>query len=65
MPKPLVERLNAAIRLATSDPELRTRLEKAGFEMSVSMTPDEFSSSIRNDAEIYRRIVSMAGIKPE
>jgi len=65
MPKPLVERLNAAIRLATSDPELRTRLEKAGFEMSVSMTPDEFSSSIRNDAEIYRRIVSTAGIKPE
>jgi tripartite-type tricarboxylate transporter receptor subunit TctC len=65
MPKPLVERLNAAIRLATSDPELRTRLEKAGFEMSASMTPDEFSSSIRNDAEIYRRIVSTAGIKPE
>jgi len=65
MPKPLVDRLNAAIRIATSDPELRVRLEKAGFEMSAAMTPDEFASSIRNDAEIYRRIVSTAGIKPE
>ena len=65
MPKPLVDRLNAAIRIATSDPELRARLEKAGFEMSTAMTPDEFASSIRNDAEIYRRIVSTAGIKPE
>ena len=65
MPKPLVDRLNAAIRIATSDPELRARLEKAGFEMSAAMTPDEFASSIRNDAEIYRRIVSTAGIKPE
>ena len=65
MPKPLVDRLNAAIRIATSEPELRARLEKAGFEMSAAMTPDEFASSIRNDAEIYRRIVSTAGIKPE
>lgn len=65
MPKPLVDRLNAAIRIATSEPELRARLEKAGFEMSTAMTPDEFASSIRNDAEIYRRIVSTAGIKPE
>ncbi|NCW82738.1 MAG: hypothetical protein EBV68_12800, partial [Betaproteobacteria bacterium] len=34
LPKPVVDRLNAAIRQATSEPELRARLEKAGFEMS-------------------------------
>lgn len=65
MPKALVERLNAAIRQATGEPDLRARLEKAGFEMSQSMSPDEFANSIRADAEVYRRIVTSAGIKPE
>lgn len=65
MPKALVDRLNAAIRQATAEPELRARLEKAGFEMSASMNADEFAHSIRNDAEVYRRIVTSAGIKPE
>lgn len=65
MPRPLVDRLNAAIRQATSDPDLRARLEKAGFEMSAAMSADEFATSIRNDAEVYRRIVTTAGIKPE
>ncbi|MEN9769605.1 MAG: hypothetical protein RLZZ180_1235 [Pseudomonadota bacterium] len=65
MPKAVVDRLNAAIRQATAEPELRARLEKAGFEMSASMSADEFASSIRNDAEVYRRIVTSAGIKPE
>ena len=65
MPKAVVDRLNAAIRQATAEPELRARLEKAGFEMSASMSADEFANSIRNDAEVYRRIVTSAGIKPE
>ncbi len=65
MPKAVVDRLNAAIRQATAEPELRARLEKAGFEMSASMGADEFANSIRNDAEVYRRIVTSAGIKPE
>jgi tripartite-type tricarboxylate transporter receptor subunit TctC len=65
MPKALVDRLNAAIRQATAEPELRARLEKAGFEMSASMNADEFANSIRTDAEVYRRIVTSAGIKPE
>jgi hypothetical protein len=29
------------------------------------MNADEFANSIRTDAEVYRRIVTSAGIKPE
>lgn len=65
MPKAVADRLNAAIRQATADPDLRARLEKAGYEMSASMSPEEFGSSIRSDAEVFRRIVTSAGIKPE
>jgi tripartite-type tricarboxylate transporter receptor subunit TctC len=65
MPKPLVDRLNAAVRQALAMPDLKARLEEAGFEISAPMTADEFNAATRKDAEVFRRIVMNAGIKPE
>ena len=56
--------LNADIRKAITSPEVRSRLESVGFEV-LGGTPEEFEATIRTDVEIFRRIVTTAGIKPE
>ena len=64
LPRPVVARLNADIRKAITTPEVRTRLESVGFEVTGN-TPEEFEATIRTDVEIFHRIVTTAGIKPE
>jgi tripartite-type tricarboxylate transporter receptor subunit TctC len=64
LPRPIVTRLNADIRKAITSPEVRARLESVGFEV-LGDTPEEFEATIRTDVEIFRRIVTTAGIKPE
>ena len=64
LPRPIVARLNADIRKAITTPEVRARLESLGFEV-LGDTPEEFEATIRTDVEIFRRIVTTAGIKPE
>jgi tripartite-type tricarboxylate transporter receptor subunit TctC len=65
LPKPIVDKLNAAVRQAMSSPELRARLEEGGYEISPSISADEFNASIKKDVDVFRRIVNSAGIKPE
>lgn len=64
VPAPIVARLNAEVRKAIAAPELTSRLEGMGFEVTTN-TPEEFAASIKKDLEIIRRIVTAAGIKPE
>jgi tripartite-type tricarboxylate transporter receptor subunit TctC len=64
LPRPIVARLNADIRKAITTPEVRARLESLGFEV-LGDTPEEFEATIRTDVEIFRKIVTTAGIKPE
>jgi tripartite-type tricarboxylate transporter receptor subunit TctC len=65
MPKPVVDRLNAAIRQALAMPDMKARLEEVGFEISAPMSADEFTAATRKDVEVFHRIVINAGIKPE
>lgn len=65
LPKPVVDRLNAAIRQALAMPDIKARLEEVGFEISPPMSADEFTAATRKDVEVFRRVVNNAGIKPE
>jgi tripartite-type tricarboxylate transporter receptor subunit TctC len=65
LPKPIVEKLNTAIRQAMATPELRAKLEQGGYDISPAMTTQEFEAAIKNDAEVFRKVVVNAGIKPE
>ena len=60
----VVARFNQAASKAIADPELRTRVEGLGYEITGS-TPEQFQKQIDRTVEIYRRIVTTAGIKPE
>jgi tripartite-type tricarboxylate transporter receptor subunit TctC len=59
-PASVVNRLNAALEQALSDPAVGKRLLAAGAEPS-KMTPAEFSKLVANEMVVYGKIV--AGMK--
>ncbi|MDB5967351.1 MAG: hypothetical protein JWQ72_3851 [Polaromonas sp.] len=65
MPHNVVERLNAALRQAVNAPDVKQRLEGAGFEITGNTSAEDFATSITTDTARFRKIVVSAGIKPE
>ena len=64
LPDAIVRRLNAEINTALATPDVLERLKGAGLEASGN-TPEQFRDTIARNSEVYRRIVSAAGIKPD
>ena len=61
-PRPVVERLNAEIRSALQDPEIRARALDAGTE-PFTTTPEEFSAMIREETKKWAEVIKAGGIK--
>ena len=61
VPRPLVEKLAAAIAEAMKSPETAQRLSAEG-SMPVGSTPDEFSAHIRSEIAKWRKLVKDAGL---
>ncbi|HEX4326313.1 MAG TPA: tripartite tricarboxylate transporter substrate binding protein, partial [Burkholderiales bacterium] len=64
LPRDVVKALDNAIAKGANVPDVRTRLESAGFEVDVVQS-DRFAPQAPKISEMYRSIVSTAGIKPE
>ena len=64
LPKDIVNRFNQAATRAIADAEMKSRVEGLGYEITGS-TPEEFQKQIDRTVDIYRGIVTTAGIKPE
>ena len=65
MPRPIVDRLNAEVRKAVQDPEVRQRIENIGMEPTSAVSAEQMATSIKLEVEAIRRIVTTAGIQPE
>jgi tripartite-type tricarboxylate transporter receptor subunit TctC len=63
-PRPIVDRLNAAMRKATAVPAVRERFA-AGGNAAQSNSPEEFAAMIKSEVARYRELASAAGVKPE
>ncbi len=61
-PRPIVERLNAALAKVVAMPEVRAKIAESGG-VPVSTTPEEFGARIRADVEKFAQIVKSANIK--
>ena len=65
MPRPVTEKLNAEIRKALQDPEVRQRVENIGMEPTGTATAEQMAANVRAEVDTIRKIVTTAGIQPE
>jgi tripartite-type tricarboxylate transporter receptor subunit TctC len=62
-PKPIVDKLHAAIVAVVATPEFKTAMDANGAEPLSSASPDEFREMLRGQVEKYVRITKAIGIK--
>jgi tripartite-type tricarboxylate transporter receptor subunit TctC len=62
VPRPIVDKLSAAIAEGVKSPEVAKRLSGEG-STPVGSTPDQFSAHIRNEVEKWRKLVKEAGLQ--
>jgi tripartite-type tricarboxylate transporter receptor subunit TctC len=63
-PRPIIDRLNAALRSALEDPTLRERLAREGA-VPLPSTPEEYAADIAAEEQMWGKIVRDAGVKGE
>jgi tripartite-type tricarboxylate transporter receptor subunit TctC len=64
-PKPIVDKIFAAVVKAGAAPEIKQRMEEAGTIAVVSKSPEEFADYIKADAAKWTEVIKVTGAKPE
>jgi tripartite-type tricarboxylate transporter receptor subunit TctC len=64
-PRPVIDRLSAALAKAIAVPEVAARFTSVGLEPVADARPEAALEQMRKDFARYARIVKAAGIKPE
>ncbi len=59
----IVGRLNKAVVQTVRAPDVRQRFESLGYD-PVGDTPEQYAKTIRDDLEVFTRVIRKAGIKP-
>ena len=65
VPQPIIERLNAEISKLLDEPEFRSSLEKLGFYSFGSHSVAAAEKAVRDELELWRKVVGDLGITPE
>jgi tripartite-type tricarboxylate transporter receptor subunit TctC len=64
MPADLVNKINADVRKALQDPQVKERLSNGGNE-TMDMSPQDFARFVRSEIDVYQKVIKDAGIKPQ
>ena len=64
MPKEIVGRVGHELVVVLKRPDVREAFQKLAFEPR-SSTPEELAAFVREQGEVFRRVVAEVGIKPE
>ena len=62
-PRPVVERLAAAMKKAVAAPAIRERFVASGIDPK-SNTPEEFAAMVKSEVARYRELAKAAGVEP-
>jgi tripartite-type tricarboxylate transporter receptor subunit TctC len=60
-PKPIIDKLNAALHDVLADPDLKKRALSLGIDTKAS-TPEELDARMRGDIEKWGKVIAQAGI---
>ncbi|HEX9686019.1 MAG TPA: tripartite tricarboxylate transporter substrate binding protein [Burkholderiales bacterium] len=63
-PRPVIDRLNAELRRAVSDPEISAKLDSMTLD-PMYMTPEQFATRLQSDYERYGKMLRDLGTKVE
>ena len=63
-PRPIVDRIAAAMRKVTAIPSVKERFAAGGIAAQSNL-PDEFAAMIKSEVARYRELASAAGVQPE
>jgi tripartite-type tricarboxylate transporter receptor subunit TctC len=61
-PKPIIDKIQAEVVKALSDPAVKEKSERIG-NYPVTSTPDEFAAFTRKEADRWQKVIKEAGIK--
>jgi tripartite-type tricarboxylate transporter receptor subunit TctC len=65
MSKDIVDRLSAEVNGLLADKEVQEKLASTGFEVWPSRNPEEFTKYVKDQLELWTRLIKRAGIQPE
>ena len=65
VPRPIVDKLHAALTAASQSLEMQTIFAKRGMTAKFDNSPDEVRDWLRSETEIWRRDIVEAGVKIE
>jgi tripartite-type tricarboxylate transporter receptor subunit TctC len=64
LPRPLADRISAAVNATLSDPEIRARFATLGIEPA-GTTSEEFRGVLQRDMKMYGKVIKDRGIRAE
>ena len=60
----VVAKINADVRKALGDPQVKERLQNSG-NSTMDMSVQEFARFVRSEIDVYQKVIKDAGIKPQ
>ena len=63
-PKPIVDKLEAAMKKIMASPEVKLKLESTGFVVPAQGI-DAYTKFVKSEIDLWTRIIKTAGIKPQ
>ena len=64
MPREIVQKISVDVRKAVADPGVKEKLVALGND-TMDMSPEEFGKFVREEIDIYQKVINAAGIKPQ
>ncbi len=64
-PRPIIDKLHAALVHAVADPKVVERMAEAGVIAITSKSPEEFKAYLAEDAKKWSEVIQRTGAKPE